>query len=194
MRILQCRDCRFWLCGFFLVLLAFVAQTRSVPAQPVPAAVLATHAERSHAVAQTVLGIISYTHWPAAPNPLTLCVVAHPVYADDLLEDDLMVGGTHVVTKEMDAGDPGMGTQCNAVYFGTLPDNQDVALSQHLTGHPVLSISEANATCAAGSMFCLRIGRTRVTFRVNLDSVARSGVSVDPQVLLLSSPKQGVQQ
>lgn len=188
------RDCRFWLCGFILALLALAAQTRSVPAQPVPAAVLSTRAERSQAVAKTVLGIISYTRWPATPNPLTLCVIAHPAYADDLLKDDLMVGETHLVVKKMDVNGPNLGSECSAVYLGALSDDQVGVLSKHLTGHPVLSISEANAACAAGSMFCLRIGRTRVTFRVNLDSVARSGVSVDPQVLLLSSPKQDVQQ
>jgi hypothetical protein len=194
MRIFKYRDCRFWMCGFILALLAFVAQTRSVPAQPAPAVVLATHAQRSHAVAKTVLGIISYTRWPATPNPLTLCVLARPVYADDLLKDELLVGSTHIVAKKMEIDDPAVATECNAVYLGTLSDNQRSSLFQHLTGHPVLSISEANTACAVGSMFCLRVGRTRVTFLVNLDSVSRSGVSVDPQVLLLSSPRQGTQQ
>jgi hypothetical protein len=50
-----------------------------------------------------------------------------------------------------------------------------------------LSISEADSSCSVGSMFCLRIKPGKVSFDVNLDSVARSGVRVHPSVLKLAT-------
>jgi len=54
------------------------------------------------------------------------------------------------------------------------------------SGRPVLSISEADDLCTVGSLFCLRVNDEQVTFEVNLDSVARSGVRIHPSVLQLS--------
>jgi hypothetical protein len=58
-----------------------------------------------------------------------------------------------------------------------------------LTGHPVLSISEGGDQCTVGSLFCLRVSDDQVSFDVNLDSVARSGVRIHPSVLQLSRRK-----
>jgi hypothetical protein len=52
----------------------------------------------------------------------------------------------------------------------------------------VLTISEHNPSCTVGSMFCLNVDGERVTFEINLDAVARSGVRVHPNVLGLARP------
>ena len=53
-------------------------------------------------------------------------------------------------------------------------------------GEPtVLVITEEDFECETGSMFCLNVADNRVTFRVNLDSVARSGIHIHPGVLQL---------
>jgi hypothetical protein len=53
----------------------------------------------------------------------------------------------------------------------------------------VVSISEGGDQCTVGSLFCLRVGDEQVSFEVNLDSVARSGVRIHPSVLQLSRRK-----
>ncbi|MNN73616.1 hypothetical protein D3C81_1897490 [compost metagenome] len=62
-------------------------------------------------------------------------------------------------------------------------------LSADLSGRPVLVIAEEDFECEVGSMFCLNIRENQVSFRVNLDTLARSGVHVHPSVLQLGRRK-----
>ncbi|OOG56304.1 hypothetical protein B0E48_09000 [Rhodanobacter sp. C03] len=149
-------------------------------------------ARRTHAVSEVVLGIISYTQWPISLPQLQLCVLAKPLYAGALLNGALASEGLKIVARQMDIDDPRLGRDCNVVYLGAVTDTQRQKIFEQLSGHPVLSISDADAVCAAGSMFCLYVEDTdTVRFKTNLDSVARSGVRVDPHVLLLSHPGTG---
>jgi hypothetical protein len=75
------------------------------------------------------------------------------------------------------------------VYIGKLTGDERSQLFASLTGRPVLSISESDDQCAVGSLFCLRVTDDQVSFEVNLDSVARSGVRIHPSVLQLSRRK-----
>lgn len=179
------------LVGLGLSLALLTAPAIALPAQPT-ATPLTTHGQRSRAVAATVQGIISYTHWPTPRQHLTLCVMADPAYADDLLNGSLRLADTTITAKKFDIDNPAAGGDCDIVYLGALTDEQRFVLFEHLASHPVLSIGESNPDCASGSMFCLRIGPTRVRFQINLDSVARSGVRVDPQVLMLPSRDNGM--
>ena len=74
----------------------------------------------------------------------------------------------------------------NHILFGKLSGDERSQLFASLIGHPVLSISEGGDQCTVGSLFCLRVGDEQVSFEVNLDSVARSGVRIHPSVLQLS--------
>jgi hypothetical protein len=84
------------------------------------------------------------------------------------------------------ADHPGIADDCNAVYIGRLTNEERSRLFTSLIGKPVLSISEGGDQCTVGSLFCLRVGDEQVSFEVNLDSVARSGVRIHPSVLQLS--------
>ncbi|WP_216844774.1 YfiR family protein [Rhodanobacter sp. L36] len=149
---------------------------------------------RTQAVTTVVLGIISYTHWPTSAQQLRICVLANPAYASDLLNGTHLSGGQSIIAQHMDVENPDIGRDCAAVYLGALTDDQRMKLFTELSGHPVLSISEADLTCASGSMFCLRFDdSSKVRFATNLDSVARSGVRVDPHVLLLSHSRTEAQ-
>jgi hypothetical protein len=172
-----------------LALLAFEASLAA--GQVVPAHPLETAAQRSAAIASTVTGIISYARWPADPQPIRICVVANPLYAQGLLTGQLDAG-RKIVTQEMEIDDPTMPSSCNVLYLGALDEKQRLALIASLAGHPILTISETGPACSAGSMFCLRFERNRVGLQMNLDSIARSGVHVDPHVLLLSASKSRV--
>ncbi|WP_277587814.1 YfiR family protein [Pseudomonas chlororaphis] len=154
-------------------------------AQPEPAATSLAD-QRAKAVTQVVLGILSYARWPVEPAQLRLCVVGPTEYTDDLVKGTTQATGRPVLVRRLLADNPAIVNECDAVYIGKLTDDQRARLFTSLVGHPVLSISEGGDQCTVGSLFCLRVSDNQVSFEVNLDSVARSGVRIHPSVLQLS--------
>ncbi|BBH48108.1 YfiR family protein [Pseudomonas sp. KU43P] len=142
--------------------------------------------QRAKAVTQVVLGILSYARWPVEPVPLRLCLVGPTEYADDLIKSNVQNAGQPMQVHRLLADDRQVAHACDAVYIGKLDPGQRDRLFQDISGHPVLSISEADDPCTTGTLFCLRVGDQQVAFEVNLDSVARSGVRIHPSVLQLS--------
>ncbi|MDR0245381.1 MAG: YfiR family protein [Burkholderia sp.] len=136
-------------------------------------------------VRQVVLGIISFTRWPTTPVRLHLCVTGRPDYARGLT-DTLEAGSTQVDVQRVRPDDPALGIACDAVYLGTLSNDERTRVRAAVAGHPVLTISEHDPSCTAGGMFCLTVDGDRVSFDINLDAVARSGVRVHPNVLNLA--------
>ncbi|AYZ62762.1 YfiR family protein [Burkholderia multivorans] len=152
-----------------------VAASRADPAVSTPDA----------AVRQVVLGIVSFTRWPTTPVSLHLCVTGRPDYARGLI-DTLQAGSTQLDVQRVRFDDASLGMACDVVYLGTLSDDERTRVRAAVAGHPVLTIAEHDPPCTAGSMFCLNVDGERVTFDVNLDAVARSGVRVHPNVLSLA--------
>ncbi|RDS87741.1 YfiR family protein [Pseudomonas fluorescens] len=142
--------------------------------------------QRAQAVTQVVLGILSYARWPVEPAQLRLCIVGPTQYTDDLIKGTTQATGRPVVVRRLLADHPDIVNACDAVYIGKLSNDERSRLFASLIGHPVLSISEGGDQCTVGSLFCLRVGDEQVSFEVNLDSVARSGVRIHPSVLQLS--------
>ncbi|KVC55660.1 hypothetical protein WS58_29800 [Burkholderia pseudomultivorans] len=140
---------------------------------------------RDIAVRQVVLGIVSFTRWPATPVHLHLCVTGRPDYARGLT-DTLQAGSTVLDVQHVGSDDPALGIACDIIYLGTLSDDERARVRTAVAGHPVLTIAEHDTSCTAGSMFCLTVDGERVTFDINLDAVARSGVRVHPNVLNLA--------
>ena len=68
----------------------------------------------------------------------------------------------------------------------SLSADERSGLFTSLNTQAVLSISEDGDQCTVGSLFCLHVRDEQVSFEVNLDSVARSGVRIHPSVLQLS--------
>ncbi|WP_322087334.1 YfiR family protein [Burkholderia sp. BCC1999] len=136
-------------------------------------------------VRQVVLGIISFTRWPTTPVRLHLCVTGRPDYARGLT-DTLEAGSTLVDVQRVSPDDPALGMACDAVYLGALSNDERARVRAVVAGHPVLTISEHDPSCTAGGMFCLNVDGDRVSFDINLDAVARSGVRVHPNVLNLA--------
>lgn len=140
---------------------------------------------RASKVANVVYGIIGYTRWPQQPAVLRLCVIAPTEYADLLWHDNPREIGQPVQVTRLLASNPQLESECEAIYLGILPDEQRQALFARLVGKPILTISETTRECSEGSLFCLGIADERVAFKVNLDSVARSGLRIHPNVLQL---------
>jgi hypothetical protein len=143
--------------------------------------------DTSLGVKQAVLGIMSYTRWPGSRIGLRLCVVGQPRHAAALFDGQIRLGATPVAVSRNSLQASQLGAQCDAVYEGTTSAEERQLLHLQLAGHPILTITEDDPTCSGPSMFCLDTGGhdPRVGFAVNLDSVARSGVEVNPRVLLL---------
>ncbi|PRB42531.1 hypothetical protein CQ009_26490 [Pseudomonas sp. MYb2] len=145
--------------------------------------------QRAQSVTQVVLGILSYARWPVEPAQLRLCIVGPTEYTDDLVKGTTQATGRPVIVRRLLADNPAIVSECDAVYIGKLTADERSRLFESLIGHPVLSISEGDDQCTVGSLFCLRVGDEQVSFEVNLDSVARSGVRIHPSVLQLSRRK-----
>ncbi|RKU04723.1 DUF4154 domain-containing protein [Burkholderia sp. Nafp2/4-1b] len=137
------------------------------------------------AVRQVVLGIVSFTRWPTTPVRLHLCVTGRPDYAGGLT-DTLQAGSTVLDVERVSSDDPALGLACDVVYLGALGNDERMRVRAAVAGHPVLTIAEHDMSCTAGAMFCLTVEGDHVTFDINLDAVARSGVRVHPNVLGLA--------
>lgn len=141
-------------------------------------------------VLEAVLGILAHTRWPARPaKPVSLCVSEHSSLVTDLkaLLDSMPTG--RMAPIRLVNLDDELPLDCDAVYLGA-----GTAAARSLVqviGRPVLSMGEGVDFCSQGGMFCLvpRAGSLRM--EVNLDTVARSGLHVHPQVLKLGQPRPG---
>ena len=139
-------------------------------------------------VAETVRGILSYARWPDESRPLRLCITGRSPHADALLAQGMSPLTQRAVTALRIAPDADVASQCDALYVGDLEENSWRNLFAHIAGRPVLTMCERSPICMIGGMFCLEVdsaSSASVPFEVNLDSVARSGVRVNPQVLRL---------
>jgi hypothetical protein len=145
-------------------------------------------------VGNTLVGIISYARWPGDPGTIRLCLVGPTAHVDEIasaIEQSTLKRPLQLVRRTAEQVTP---EGCEAVYIGNIGDAAWRKLSARITSHPVLTISERGDACVQGSMFCLDMkpgGSTR--FEVNLDSIARSGVRVHPQVLRLGRTPRGAE-
>jgi hypothetical protein len=153
----------------------------TVTAQPAP--------QRVDSVARVVFSLLSYARWPSEREAVRLCVDNTSRYAARLLEGGTLGSGRAVQSREVDVMAEALALNCDALYLGSMTDVRRKQLSADLTGRPVLVISEEDFECEAGSMFCLHFRDGQVSFRVNLDAIARSGIHVHPGVLQLGRRK-----
>ncbi|APW40027.1 hypothetical protein RD110_24835 [Rhodoferax koreense] len=138
-------------------------------------------------VADTVRGILSYARWPDESHVLRLCITGQGAHGESLLTQGIAPLNQRAVTTLRVPVDADVVAQCDALYVGELDEGSWRNLFAHISGKPVLTVCERSPICMIGGMFCLDVNTTASTvpFEVNLDSVARSGVRVNPQVLRL---------
>ncbi|VEA62483.1 Uncharacterised protein [Serratia plymuthica] len=151
-----------------------------------PGLARADTANRTHAVTTVVVGIISYARWPSEPKPIRLCVTAPTQYAEGLFDPILLSAPRPIKAERVPFDSPLLSTGCDVIYLGNINAGQKQNFIQSIRGHSILSISENDDECSAGSAFCLQIDGNQASFKVNLDALARSGVRVHPNVLQLA--------
>jgi len=160
-----------------------------LPAAAPPPAAAQVAPQRADMVARVVFSLLGYARWLSERDAVRLCVDNTSRYSARLMEGGTLSNGRIVQPREVDVQNEALVPACDALYLGVMTDARRKRLAPDLTGRPVLVISEEDFECEAGSMFCLNIRDNQVSFRVNLDSIARSGVHVHPAVLQLGRRK-----
>ncbi|RZS30688.1 YfiR family protein [Corticibacter populi] len=133
-------------------------------------------------IRHVVGGILGHARWPRQPEHLQLCLTGASRYEQALMDVPLP-GAPPMASQTLPFDSPQLLTQCHAVYIGTLATPQRTRLVASLVGRPILTIREQGGTCVDGTLFCLHIRDDAIFFEINLDSVARSGLRIDPRVL-----------
>jgi hypothetical protein len=163
-----------------MLVLTLIFAGKPLFAAPPPAA------DRS--VRSIVSGIVSYTRWPDLTGPPRLCIFSTSRFTQ-ILSDGTAESLPYlpvVVKNEREA----LAARCNALYFGNESPPQQIAIAEKFQPQAILTIAEQNPECAAGSAFCLIVNSAAVKFSVNLDVLTRSGVRVNPDVLMLARTKE----
>lgn len=140
--------------------------------------------EEAKSVRSIVSGIVSYTRWPALSGPPRLCIFASSRFAD-VLNDNSARSLPYlpvIIRTEQEA----LTARCDGFYFGSESPAYQVELTNKYPSKALLLIAEQNTECIIDSAFCLIINNDEVRFSVNLDSLSRSGVRVNPDVLMLA--------
>jgi hypothetical protein len=133
-----------------------------------------------------VSGIVSYTRWPQQQAMPKLCIFSTSLYSSTLARESRSNDAVPYHPQLVHSSDEALLSECDGIYFGKESPQQQLQLIEKYKSRPLLLIAEQNSQCTIGSSFCMNINSDRVSFSVNLDSLARSGVRVSPDVLLLA--------
>lgn len=129
------------------------------------------------------LSILSYAKLqPANPE---LCIIDNPEMSNQFIntiqKQNIPLKVNSIKPKDIKS------YNCNILFFSKSQPSTEQQLIKALSNKPVLSFSSNNDDCEIGSVFCLytnKVGNTQ--FKVNLDSLAKSRIHIDPRVLLLA--------
>ncbi|WP_409334603.1 YfiR family protein [Enterobacter sp. RIT637] len=148
-------------------------------------ATAAPFTDTDKSVRSIVSGIVSYTRWPSLSGQPKLCIYASSHYTHVLSSEDAQNPLPYtpvIVHNDREA----LSATCDAIYFGAESPAKQLELISQYQGRALLLISEQNPECVIGSAFCLITEQNQVRFSVNLDALTRSGVRVNPDVLMLA--------
>ena len=144
------------------------------------------HANSSHNIYMMTLSIMSYVKWNTSTP--SLCIVDNPNMLENFSRT-IKQQSSSIKTNSVKSKDPSI-KECDAIFFSnTTPVNEQKLISASTP--PLLSFSNNNIECEIGSAFCLystKSGNTQ--FKVNLDSLAKAKIHVDPRVLLLAQSSE----
>jgi len=142
-------------------------------------------------LSDVVVGIVHYTRWPGAEAGVRLCV------------SDEYAGVAEAIARRFEEASPDKGRvllairrfdmntmqsllDCQVIYFGDVPAKVWRPLLPELVKHPILTIGHGEDFCSFGGLFCLESTESSLRLRANLDSIALTGLRVNPQLLRLA--------
>ncbi|OTG83250.1 hypothetical protein B9T31_14290 [Acinetobacter sp. ANC 4558] len=139
------------------------------------------HATQPQNVTTTIFSILSYVNLENS-SPL-ICTINNSSLADQLIKKAPPQNKYRL--KNISNNDLKK-NNCNVIIFSTFSPREEQTILNLYSNTPVLSISTNNAQCEEGSAICLYRKKNQISFKINLESVNQSKVSIDPRVLLLA--------
>jgi YfiR/HmsC-like len=136
-------------------------------------------------------GIVHFTRWSEAAAPIRVCVDEHDEEIAAAVVQTLSTAAADgrqgiVVAKPIAGRSVEQLSQCHAVYFGAARPVIYRALLVGLVGKPILTVGQGSDFCSYGGTFCIETSAEGVRIKANLDSIASSGLRVNPQLLRLT--------
>lgn len=143
----------------------------------------------TRAVNRMIGGITSYARWPGGPAATTrmMCVVGTPRLTDRMAPD--IPGPGSITVRRLAV--PAVTAECDILFLGRMPVADRRQLIGWVRGRPILTITDDDAACIYGAMFCLSNKGANLSFSVNLDAIARGPLRIDPRVLRIGSDEGG---
>lgn len=139
-------------------------------------------------VAALTLGLLEFTRWP---HPLDeLCVSAGGpqarAVAASLPAHPLR---TRLSLREV-AVDAELPDSCDAMLFEGWTENRQAQQLREHAQRPLLTLGLGAGFCSLGGAVCFGQGVDQPAFEINTDALARSGLRVNPRVLLLTRARR----
>lgn len=135
-------------------------------------------------------GIVGYARWPVEPGHYRVCTAGYLAYlpADAASLEPLL--GRKVSFRDVSDLPAGWENGCDIVYLGSLPAALQRRVLKAAGGRPLLTVTEGDLECTAGSMFCLHSAGGEIGLLANLDAISRGSVRISPKVLQLVRRRQ----
>ena len=138
-----------------------------------------------------VYNFIKLVSWPeqrlaAGSGPVQVCVIK-----GDEMEPALRqtlagkVAGTHPIQVATIKEDDNL-AQCHVLYLGARGNARNAALMAKVSGRGVLLVDEGSRFTWPDGMIRLFQEQNRMRFELNLESLERSGLKVDPRLIRLA--------
>lgn len=146
-----------------------------------------SYANSNHSISTITFSIMSYVKW-ANPNP-NLCVVDDHTAQKEL---SLIASSKKPNLNVINVSSNNVSNlKCDAIFFSQNSPAQEQNIINNLKTPPALSFSSNNDDCEIGSVFCLYTSKAgKSLFKVNLDSLAKTKIHIDPRVLLLAQQQE----
>lgn len=129
------------------------------------------------------LSIMSYVNWSnSVPN---FCIIDNPSISNEFAQT---ASSKKFNLNILNATSSNLADKnCDAIFFTKSSPLEEQKIINASKIPPALSFSTNNVDCEIGSTFCLFNSKAgKSSFRVNLDSLAKTKVHIDPRVLLLA--------
>lgn len=140
--------------------------------------------------AHSYAGIIGYARWPVEPSHFRSGTAGYLAYSPGngaslapLLDHKLLIRDVTDLSAGWENG-------CDIIYMGALPLALQRQVIKMASGRPLLSVTEGDLECTAGSMFCLHAADGEIGLLANLDAISRGSVRISPKVLQLVRRRQ----
>ena len=134
-----------------------------------------------------------FVRWPAGTehDTLTICVAGAKAYTDTLtrIVAGEQIEGRPLAVRAIQTPEDVAG--CNIVFIGVAARDRLDSLLAATTGKPILTVSDIPGFLDRGGMIQFLVIANRVRFSVDLRPVARSGLSLNSELLKVAVSVNG---